>query len=78
MYINLTVLSVQKKRKKRDSDPAVSECFELTTDKHSRLQASLGKVRKYVIFIKGSSEGRNSSRMRETDGILSLMAEQRG
>lgn len=61
-----------------DLDPAVLEFFELATDKHSRLQTSLGKVRRYVIFIKGSAEGRNSSRMREIDGILSLMAEQRG
>lgn len=66
------------KKKGGDSHPAVSECFVLTTDKHSRLQTSLGKVRKYVIYIKGGAEGRNSSRMKEMDGILSLMAEQRG
>lgn len=77
MYINLAVLSDQKKNKHKtwDSDPA--ECLELTTEKHSRLQISSGKVRKSVIFIKGSTEERNSSRVRETNGILSLMAEQK-
>lgn len=47
------------KKHKWDSNPPVSECFVLTIDKHSRLQSSLGKVRKYVIYIKGSAEGRN-------------------
>lgn len=57
-------------------NPTISECFKLTTDKHSRLQTSLGKVRKYGIFVKGSAKGKSSRRMREMNGILSLMPEQ--
>jgi len=75
-------LSHAKKKKKRIqtllSAQTPSECSELTGDKHSRLQTSLGKVRKYVIYTKGSAEGKNRSRMREMDGILLLMTEQRG
>lgn len=35
------------------------------------MQASLGKARKYGIFVKGGAVG-----IREMNGILSLMAEQ--
>lgn len=70
-----------KPPQKPNSKPGLGPCcFRAlqTNYKHSRLQTSLGKVREYVIFIKGSTEGRNSSRMTEMDGILLLMAEKRG
>lgn len=81
-FLSQFLSHAKKKKKKRIqtllSAQTPSECFELTGDKHSRLQTSLGKVRKYVIYTKGSAEGKNRSRMREMDGILLLMTEQRG